>query len=90
MLRNCATKIRRGRVTRPPLASKGGATPPLRFTFVICTFFLHEPIIKGKILVRNLLLYMLDAYNEDTDKLQEDYAKALEVEKNKITLPQKV
>ena len=45
---------------------------------------------KGKVLARNLLLYMLDAYDEDEDKLHENYAKALEVEKNEIELPQKV
>lgn len=44
----------------------------------------------GKILARNLLLYMLDVYEGDKNKLHEDYAKALEVEKNKIELPQKV
>ena len=43
---------------------------------------------KGKTLARNLLLYMLDAYEGDKDKLQGDYAKALE--KNEIELPQKV
>ena len=31
----------------------------------------------GKTLVRNLLLYMLDAYDGDEDKLHQDYAKAL-------------
>ena len=50
----------------------------------------QKKIIRGKILVRNLLLYMLDAYTGDEDKLHEDYAKALEVEKNEIPLPQKV
>ena len=50
----------------------------------------QKKIIKGKILVRNLLLYMLDAYDGDKDKLHEDYAKALEAEKNEIPLPQKV
>ena len=44
----------------------------------------------GRILARNLLLYMLDAYDGDKDKLQEDYAKALEIEKNEIEFPQKV
>ena len=32
-----------------------------------------------KTLVRNLLLYMLDAYDGDEDKLHQDYAKALGV-----------
>ena len=41
----------------------------------------------GKTLVRNLLLYMLDAYDGDEDKLHQDYAKALGVEQNKIQLP---
>ena len=45
---------------------------------------------KGKALARNLLLYMLDAHDEDKDKLRENYAKALGVEKNEINLPQKV
>ena len=40
-----------------------------------------------KILVRNLLLYMLDAYDGDEDKLHEDYAKTLGVEKHQINLP---
>ena len=50
----------------------------------------QKKIIRGKILVRNLLLYMLNAYDGDEDKLHEDYAKALEVEENKIKLPKKV
>ena len=50
----------------------------------------QQKMIRGKILVRNLLLYMLDAYDGDKDKLHEDYAKALEAEKNEIPLPQKV
>ena len=50
----------------------------------------QKKIIRGKILVRNLLLYMLDVYAGDEGKLHEDYAKALEVEKNEIPLPQKV
>ena len=45
---------------------------------------------KGKALARNLLLYMLDTYDQDKDKLHENYAKALGVEKNEINLPQKV
>ena len=47
----------------------------------------EKKIIRGKILVRNLLLYMLDAYDADEDKLHEDYAKALGVEKHQINLP---
>lgn len=41
----------------------------------------------GKVLVRNLLLYMLDAYNGDEGKLHQDYANALGVEQNQIHLP---
>ena len=40
-----------------------------------------------KTLVRNLLLYMLDAYDGDEDELHGKYAKALEVEQNEINLP---
>ena len=50
----------------------------------------RKRITGGKVLVRNLLLYMLDAYDGHEDKLHEDYAKALEVGQNKINLPQKV
>ncbi len=50
----------------------------------------QQKIIRGKTLVRDLLLYMLDTYEGDENKLLEDYAKALEVEKNEIALPQKV
>ena len=50
----------------------------------------QQKIIRGKTLVRDLLLYMLDAYEGDENKLLEDYAKALEVEKNEIDLPKKV
>ena len=50
----------------------------------------QKKIIRGKTLVRNLLLYMLDAYEGDKNKLHEDYAKALEREKDEINLPQKV
>ena len=46
--------------------------------------------IKGQALGRNLLLYMLDAYDKDKDELHESYAKALGVEKNEINLPKKV
>ena len=50
----------------------------------------QQKIIRGKTLVRDLLLYMLDAYEGDQNKLLEDYAEALEVEKNEIALPQRV
>ena len=46
--------------------------------------------IKGQALARNLLLYMLDAYDKDKDELHESYAKALGLEKNEINLPKKV
>ena len=46
--------------------------------------------IKGQPLARNLLLYMLDAYDKDKDQLHESYARALGVEKNEMDLPEKV
>ena len=46
-------------------------------------------IIKGKTLVKNLLLYMLDHPPKDVDKLHEDYAKALGIEMEKVELPKK-
>ena len=49
-----------------------------------------QMIIKGKTLVKNLLLYMLDHSSKDVDKLREDYAKALGRERKKIELPKKV
>ena len=45
---------------------------------------------KGKTLARNLLLYMLDAYEGDKDELHKSYVNALEVSENQIELPQKV
>ena len=50
----------------------------------------QKKIINGKILVRNLLLYMLDEYKGDENILLENCAKALEKEQDEITLPQKV
>ena len=47
-------------------------------------------IIKGKTLVKNLLLYMLDYPPKDVDKLHEDYAKALGIETEGVELPKKV
>ena len=47
-------------------------------------------IIKGKTLVKNLLLYMLNHFQEDVDKLREDYAKAIGIETEKVELPKKV
>lgn len=49
-----------------------------------------KKLIRGKTLVKNLLLYMLDAYDGDEDKLREDYGKALELETNRVKLPRKV
>ena len=47
-------------------------------------------IIKGKTLVKNLLLYMLNHFFGDVDKLRETYAKALGLEANEVELPKKV
>ena len=47
-------------------------------------------IIKGKTLVKNLLLYMLNHFSGDVDKLQEDYAKAIGIEMEAVKLPKKV
>ena len=46
--------------------------------------------IKGKTLVKNLLLYMLDHSPKNVDKLSEDYAKALGIEMKAVELPKKV
>ncbi len=46
-------------------------------------------IIKGKTLVKKLLLYMLNNFGGDVDKLREDYAKALGIETEEVELPQK-
>ena len=40
----------------------------------------QKKIIRGKTLVKNLLLYMLNQFPGNMDKLREDYAKALEQE----------
>ena len=50
----------------------------------------QKKLIRGKTLVKNLLLYMLDAYDGAEDKLREDYGEALELETNKVKLPRKV
>ena len=50
----------------------------------------QKKLIRGKTLAKNLLLYMLDAYDGDVDKLREDYGKALELETNRVKLPRKV
>lgn len=47
-------------------------------------------IIKGKTRVRNLLLYMLNHFSGDIDKLREDYAKAIGSEMEAVELPKKV
>ncbi len=46
-------------------------------------------IMKGKTLVKSLLLYMLNNFGGDVDKLREDYAKALGIEMEEVELPQK-
>ena len=46
-------------------------------------------ILKNRILVKNLLLYMLNQSPEDVDKLHEDYAKALGMETNEVRLPRR-
>lgn len=46
--------------------------------------------IKGKVLVKNLLFYMLNQFPGDVNKLHEDYAKALGVEMKAVELPKKV
>ncbi len=46
-------------------------------------------LMKGKTLVKNLLLYMLNHFFRDVDKLHEDYAKALGIEIKEVELPQK-
>lgn len=47
-------------------------------------------IIKGKTLVKNLLLYMLNHFEGDLEKLHEDYAKAIGIKTEKTELPKKV
>lgn len=50
----------------------------------------QKKLIRGKTLVRNLLLYLLGSYDGDEDKLREDYANALELETNAVNLPQRI
>ena len=50
----------------------------------------EKMIIKGKTLVKNLLLYMLNHFWGDVDKLREDYAKAIGSEIETVELPKKV
>ena len=47
-------------------------------------------ILKGKTLVKNLLLYMLNHFWGDVDKLYEDYAKAIGLQMEEVELPKKV
>ena len=47
----------------------------------------QKRLTRSKTLVKNLLLYMLDAYDGDEDKLHEDYAKALGVGTSGLILP---
>ena len=50
----------------------------------------QKKLIRGSTLVRNLLLYILNAYDGDEHKLREDYGKALELEPSKVELPPRV
>ena len=50
----------------------------------------QKKMIRGKTLVKNLLLYMLNHLPKDINQLREDYAKALEIETNEVQLPKKV
>ena len=50
----------------------------------------QKKMIRGKTLVKNLLLYMLNYPLKDVEQLREDYAKALEMETSKVQLPKKI
>ena len=50
----------------------------------------QKKIIRGKTLVKNLLLYMLNHPPKDINQLSESYAKALKIETNEVELPKKV
>ena len=50
----------------------------------------QKNVKRGKTLVKNILLYMLDQFPKDTEILREDYAKALGKETNLVQLPDKV
>ena len=50
----------------------------------------QKRILKGKTLVKNLLLYMLNQFPRNVDKLREDYAKALEIETYQVQFPKRV
>ena len=47
-------------------------------------------VIKNKALVKNVLLYMLNNFGGDVDKLREDYAKAIGIKMEEVELPKKV
>ena len=47
-------------------------------------------ILKGKTLVKNLLLYMLNQFPGNMDKLREDYAKAIGSKMEAVELPKKL
>ncbi|RKU11779.1 hypothetical protein C6503_18175 [Candidatus Poribacteria bacterium] len=47
-------------------------------------------LTKDKTLVKNLLLYMLNHFSRDVDKLRDDYAKAIGIEIEEVELPKKV
>lgn len=50
----------------------------------------QKKMIRGKTLVKNLLLYMLNQFPGNVQKLREDYAKSLELETNLVQLPKKI
>ena len=50
----------------------------------------QKKMIRGKTLVKNLLLYMLNYPLKDVEQLREDYTKALEMETNEVQLPKKI
>lgn len=50
----------------------------------------QKKMIRGKTLVKNLLLYMLNYPLKDVEQLREDYAKALEIETNEVQLPKNI
>lgn len=50
----------------------------------------QKKIKTSRTLVRNLLLFMLDQYSKDENQLRQDYAKVLDVDNNKVNLPDKV
>ena len=47
-------------------------------------------VIKDKTLVKNLLLYTLNNFEGDIDKLRENYAKAIGIKMAEVELPKTV